>query len=72
MQDRLHSLIYKEATGKPTTTDLYKIRCLHIHANGSRDEPTLPATDWNHLDNTTDHVASIQQFKALAAATQHQ
>ena len=30
-----------------------------------------PATDWNHLDNTTDHAASVQRSKALVAATQH-
>ena len=29
------------------------------------------ATDWNHVDNTTDHAASVQRSKALAAATQH-
>ena len=30
------------------------------------------ASDWNHLDNTTVHVASVQRFKAPVAATQHQ
>ena len=27
---------------------------------------------WNHLDNTTVHAASVQRFKALVAAIQHQ
>ena len=30
------------------------------------------AADWNHLDNTTVHAASVQCYKALVAATQHQ
>ena len=29
------------------------------------------ATDWNYLD-TTIHIASVQCFKALVAATHHQ
>ena len=29
------------------------------------------ATDWNYLD-TTIHIASVQRFKALVAATHHQ
>ena len=29
-------------------------------------------TDWNHLYNTTVHATSVQRFKALVSATQHQ
>ena len=30
------------------------------------------AADWNHVDNTIVHATSVQCFKALVAATQHQ
>ena len=29
-------------------------------------------TNWNHLDYVTVHTTSVQNLKALAAATQHQ
>ena len=49
----------------------YIIPCCHTHQQWNSFFVNT-ATDWNHLDNTTVHTTSVQHFKALVVATQHQ
>lgn len=58
----------KQITGSDRA---YRISCCHTHQQWNAFF-VKTATDWNRIDNTTVHATSVQHFKALVVATQHQ